>query len=249
MDTLVQVQDLTLAHGDRVIQRALTFDVRQGEVLAVIGGSGSGKSTLLRHLVGLDRPLHGRVTIAGTDLGRADDTALATLRRRFGVMFQAGALWSSMTVGENVMLPLEMFTPMPAQARRDTARARLQQVGLDHAFDLDPAALSGGMRKRAAIARAMVLDPPLLFLDEPSAGLDPPTSTRLDELIAQLRDDEGTTIVLVTHELDSIFAVADRALFLDAEARTMTALGPPRDLREHGPEAVRRFLTSALERA
>ena len=239
---LVRAENLTMAYGDRVIQRDLDFEIRAGEAFVIVGGSGCGKSTLLRHLVGLQRPARGRVFHGGQDLYAADEATQARLRRRFGVAFQGGALWSSMTVGENVMLPLEMFTTLGPSAREQDARFRLALVGLGDSFEREPAALSGGMRKRAAIARALALDPALLFLDEPSAGLDPLTSAHLDELLLHLRDDLGTTVVMVSHELESIATVADRVLFLDAEARTMTALGPPRQLREHGPDGVRRFL-------
>lgn len=252
---LVRVERLTLAYGPKVVQRDLTFDIRRGEVLAIIGGSGCGKSTLLKHLIGLQRPATGQVLYLDRspadgdadaavehDLCSADEATEARLRRRFGAMFQAGALWSSMTVGENVMLPLELFSPADAAGRERRARECLALVGLDEQFDAEPAALSGGMKKRAGIARALALDPPMLYLDEPSAGLDPPGSAQLDELILHLRDALGRTIVLVSHELDSIFTVADRVLFLDAERGTMAALGPPRELREHGPETVRRFL-------
>ncbi len=248
---LVRVEQLTMAYGDKLIQRDLNFEIRRGEVLAIIGGSGCGKSTLLRHLIGLQAPAAGTVRYVsrgptgeplGEDLDSADPTTEARLRRGFGAMFQAGALWSSMSVGENVMLPLELFTRLTPEERRQRARQRLAQVGLEAQFDAEPASLSGGMRKRAAIARALALDPPLLYLDEPSAGLDPITSAQLDELMLQLRDTHGRTVVLVSHELDSIFAVADRALFLDAESKTMTALGPPRELAEQGPPKVRHFL-------
>ena len=239
---LLRVEDLTLAWGDRVIQQHLSFEVQAGEILVLIGGSGCGKSTLLRHLIGLARPAAGRILHGGRDLAGADEAELDALRRGFGVMFQAGALWSSMSVGENVMLPLQEHTRLPAAEVERLARFKLALVGLAGAFDLEPAALSGGMRKRAAIARAMALDPPLLFLDEPSAGLDPITSARLDELILHLRDHLGTTIVMVTHELDSIFAVADRALYLDAQEKTMTALDTPGALLQSGPEPVQRFL-------
>jgi phospholipid/cholesterol/gamma-HCH transport system ATP-binding protein len=250
-DVLVRVEQLTMAFGDKLIQRDLNFEIRRGEVLAIIGGSGCGKSTLLRHLIGLQPPAAGTVRYVsigptgeplGLELTGADPTTEARLRRGFGTMFQAGALWSSMSVGENVMLPLELFTELPAADRRQRAQERLAQVGLAAQFDAEPASLSGGMKKRAAIARALALDPPLLYLDEPSAGLDPITSAQLDQLMLELRDAHGRTIVLVSHELDSIFAVADRALFLDAEHKTMTALGPPRELAERGPDKVRHFL-------
>jgi phospholipid/cholesterol/gamma-HCH transport system ATP-binding protein len=250
-DVLVRVEQLTMAYGDKLIQRDLNFEIRRGEVLAIIGGSGCGKSTLLRHLIGLQPPAAGTVRYVsigptgeplGLALTDADPATEARLRRGFGAMFQAGALWSSMSVGENVMLPLELFTDLAPAERRQRAQERLAQVGLAAQFDAEPASLSGGMKKRAGIARALALDPPLLYLDEPSAGLDPITSAQLDELMLELRDTHGRTIVLVSHELDSIFAVADRALFLDAEHKTMTALGPPRELAERGPDKVRHFL-------
>lgn len=239
---LIRVQGVTLAFGDHVVQHDLTFDVMPGEVLAIAGGSGCGKSTLLRHLIGLQAPAAGRVLHGGQDLYTADAHTLGVLRRGFGVAFQAGALWSSMTVGENVMLPMQLFTGRDAQACEQDARFKLALVGLADSFDAEPAQLSGGMRKRAAIARALALDPPLLFLDEPSAGLDPLSSAQLDELIRHLRDDLGTAVVMVSHELGSIFALADRLLFLDAETKTMTALGPPDDLLHNGPPGVQVFL-------
>jgi phospholipid/cholesterol/gamma-HCH transport system ATP-binding protein len=176
------------------------------------------------------------------DLHHCDEDSLAQLRRQFGVMFQAGALWSSMTVGENLMLPLRLFTTLDRKARELNARFKLALVGLDGAFDLEPASLSGGMRKRAAIARALALDPQLLYLDEPSSGLDPFSIARLDELILNLRRHLGTTVVMVTHAIDSVFAIADRLLFLDERQKTMTALDAPQTLAEHGPERVREFL-------
>jgi phospholipid/cholesterol/gamma-HCH transport system ATP-binding protein len=239
---LIEVQDLTMAFGEKVVQRDLTFDVRAGEILVLMGGSGCGKSTLLRHMIGLQQPAAGHVRYGEVDLAEADDATMNRLRRRFGVMFQAGALWSSMSVGENVMLPLREFTELGEAEIESVARYQLALVGLDGSFDTAPSALSGGMKKRAAIARAMALDPPLLFLDEPSAGLDPLTSARLDELILNLRQHLGTTVVMVTHELNSIFAVADRALFLDAKEKTMIALDTPQALLAHGPEHVREFM-------
>lgn len=242
-EALVRVQALTMAFGPKVVQRDLDFEVQAGEILVIMGGSGCGKSTLLRHMIGLQEPAQGRVLYGDIDLhGEHDDAASAQLRQRFGVMFQAGALWSSMTVGENVMLPMREYRQMDEAEMEHLARFKLALVGLDGSFDAEPASLSGGMKKRAAIARAMALDPPMLYLDEPSAGLDPLTSARLDELILGLRDHLGTTVVMVTHELDSIFAVADRALFLDAKEKTMTALDSPQALLAHGPEPVREFL-------
>jgi len=249
-EVLMRVEDLSLHAGGRELQRALNFEMRAGEVLAICGASGCGKSTLLRHMIGLQSPRHGRVlwTAGGEE---RDVHGYDPPRREIGVAFQAGALWSSMSVGENLMLPLELYTGLDAAERERQARFKLALAGLDDpaTFDAEPAQLSGGMRKRAAIARALMLDPPLLCLDEPSAGLDPLTSARLDDLIRRLKNELGRGIVLVTHELESLFAVADRLLFLDVEARTATALGPPAELREHGPEAVREFLTrGAYER-
>jgi len=240
---MVDADALTLRHGERLIQRDLTFTVRTGEVLVIAGGSGCGKSTLLRHLIGLQRPAAGRVRYDGQDLYSAEGEALATLRRRFGVTFQGGALWSSMSVGQNVMLPMAQFTTLPVAECEQRARFKLALVGLDGAFDQAPSALSGGMRKRAAIARALALDPPLLYLDEPSAGLDPVNARRLDELILRLRDDLGTTVVMVTHDIDSLFTVGDRVLFLDALEHTMTALDTPAALLANGPPTVRDFLS------
>ncbi len=247
MSAIVQAEGLAIGYGGAPVQSGLDFTIERGEVFVVAGGSGCGKSTLLRALIGLHRPAAGRVRYGERDLyalqDAGDDRALAALQREFGVTFQAGALWSSMTVGENVMLPLQLFTPLRAPEREQEARFRLALVGLEASFDAEPASLSGGMKKRAAIARALVLDPQLLFLDEPSAGLDPLTSDDLDQLLLRLRDDLGTTVVLVSHELQSIFAVADRLLFLDAATHTMTALGPPQALLQGGPDGVRRFLS------
>jgi phospholipid/cholesterol/gamma-HCH transport system ATP-binding protein len=239
---LMQVRGLAVEAGGTPVLRGLDFDVRAGEVLVLLGASGSGKSTLLRHLVGLEPPAAGSVLYHGHDLHHGEPAALAALRRRFGVMFQSGALWTSMTVGENLMLPLRLFTGLDAAERERRARFKLALVGLDGGFDLMPAQLSGGMRKRAALARALALEPELLFLDEPGSGLDPANAARLDELVLNLRHHLGTTVVMVTHEIGSVFAVADRVLFLDEREKTMTALGPPGELLEHGPAAARAFL-------
>lgn len=239
---VMQVRGLAVAAGGVVIQQGLDFDVRRGEVLTVVGPSGCGKSTLMRHLVGLETPHAGEVRFDGQDLHRGAAPVRAALRRRIGVMFQAGALWSSMTVGDNLLLPLRRFTPLPAAECERRARFLLALVGLDGSFGQMPSQLSGGMRKRAALARALVLDPELLMLDEPGSGLDPTNAARLDDLVLHLRHHLGTTVVMVTHEIASVFAVADRALFLDPHERRMTALGPPQDLLAHGPAAVRAFL-------
>jgi phospholipid/cholesterol/gamma-HCH transport system ATP-binding protein len=247
---LVAVRDLTMAFGPRVLQRDLTFEVRQGHVFVVMGGSGTGKSTLLRHMVGLVEPAAGDVRYGEASLFTGDAAERATLRRRIGVMYQQGALWSSMTLLENVLLPLDQRDDLPAATRRDVARLKLALVGLGGFETFYPSEISGGMRKRAAIARAMALDPEILYLDEPSAGLDPISARRLDDLILELRDALGTTFVMVTHELASIFAVGDDSVFLDADSRTMIARGNPKELVAHSDDArVRRFLTRGEEAA
>jgi phospholipid/cholesterol/gamma-HCH transport system ATP-binding protein len=239
---IVQVQGLTVAHGRQIVQHDLDFAVQRGEIFAIVGVSGSGKSSLMRDLVGLQAPAAGRVWIDGHDLYASPPETLQKLRRRMGVMFQTGALWSGMTVGDNLLLPLRLFTSLPPAAQAQRARLKLALVGLDGAFGLMPAALSGGMAKRAALARALVLDPELLFLDEPGSGLDPVNAERLHGLILQLRAQLGTTVVMVTHEIHSVMTVADRMLFLDEVDQTMTALGTPQALLAHGPERVRAFL-------
>lgn len=227
------------------MQQALDFEVYKGEILVLMGTSGCGKSTLLRHIAGLEQPYAGQVLFDGVDMHAGSDVLLNPLRRRMGVMFQGGALWSSMSVGENLMLPLRLFSHYAPSAMEQVARFKLALVGLQDCFDKAPAALSGGMRKRVAIARALILNPDVLLLDEPSSGLDPLNAAHLDELILSLRHHLGTTVVLVTHSVNSIFSVADRALFLDDQLKTMTALDTPARLRLHGPQYVRAFLATA----
>ncbi len=233
---IIRVTGVAQRFGARMVFRDVTFDVARGEVFVILGGSGCGKSTLMNQMVGLLRPTAGEIEVAGHHItGPARAVGLLAARHLFGVMYQSGALFGSMTLLENVMLPLEMFTDLPADGREAVARVKLGLVGLSHAARLLPAEISGGMAKRAGIARAMALDPPLLFLDEPSAGLDPITSAGLDRLILDLRDDLGATFVVVTHELASIMAIADRCVMLDAaahhDAGGMIAEGDPKVLR------------------
>ena len=245
-ERVLTITHLTMAYGDRVIQRDLNFDIRRGDVFVIMGGSGCGKSTLLRHLIGLQPPQQGHVHYGDVDFWSAPPAEQEDLKRRFGVLFQAGALWSSLTLAENLALPLEEFTDYSRDTIGDIASLKLALVGLAGFEDYYPSELSGGMKKRAGLARAMALDPEILFLDEPSSGLDPINSRRLDELILELRDSLGATIVLVTHELQSIFAVANNSVFLDDETHTMIATGPPRELAKWGPDAVRNFLSGGI---
>lgn len=244
----IEVRGLAMRYDTLDVMHDLTFTVQRGEVFVIMGGSGSGKSTLLKHLIGLKAPAEGTILMYGEDFGAADPEARKSVLRRMGVLYQNGALWSGQTLAENVALPLTEFTTLGADAIGDVVELKLALVGLHGFGHFYPAAISGGMRKRAALARAIALDPEVLFFDEPSSGLDPVSASRLDDLILQIKASLGTTIVVVSHDLDSIYRIADRALFLDMEQKTMTALGKPAELRDHPPnDAVHRFLTRSSE--
>jgi phospholipid/cholesterol/gamma-HCH transport system ATP-binding protein len=232
-----------MAFGSHVVQRDVSFDVRSGEIFVIMGDSGCGKSTLMRHMIGLNRPAAGRVLYRGEDFWDADEEGREQLQRGFGVLYQTAALFSSMTLLENTSLPLLEYSDLSLAAAHDVARLKLALVGLAGFEEYYPSEISGGMRKRAGLARAMALDPDILYFDEPSAGLDPLSSRRLDDLILELRDSLGTTIVLVTHELPSIFELGDNAVFLDAERKTMIAQGKPSELKDSPEPKVRAFMS------
>lgn len=240
----IVVKDLTMAYGDFVVQRDLTFTIRQGDVFIIMGDSGCGKSTLLRHMIGLKAPAKGRVLHKEVDFWESSEDEKERMIRNVGVLYQSGALWSSMTLAENAALPLREYTNLKNSEISNIVSFKLSLVGLAGFEEYYPSELSGGMRKRAALARAMALDPEILFLDEPSGGLDPISARLLDDLILEINDSLGTTFVVVTHELASIFAIGSDSVFLDAERKTMTASGAPRRLLEQkGNEKLRRFLT------
>jgi phospholipid/cholesterol/gamma-HCH transport system ATP-binding protein len=247
-DIKVEVRDLDMRYGTRVIQRNLNFSVNTGDIFVIMGGSGCGKSTLLRHMIGLIEPARGDVYYDGGSFWDAEPPAREAQLRRLGVLYQSGALWSSMTLAENVALPLGEYTELRPAEIREVVALKLALVGLAGFEDFYPAEISGGMRKRAALARAMALDPDVLFFDEPSAGLDPISSHLLDDLIRELRDSLGATIIIVTHELPSIFAIATNSVFLDADTKTMIAGGDPKILlRECRDPKVHQFLTRGEE--
>ncbi len=243
----ITVDDLTMAYGEVVVQRNLTFTIQRGDTFIIMGGSGCGKSTLLKHLIGLRAPAGGDVWYEEQNFWAASPDVQEAMKRRIGVLFQSGALLSSMTLAENVALPLETYTALSSHQIRDIVAIKLALVGLSGFEDYLPNEISGGMKKRAGLARAMALDPDILFFDEPSAGLDPISSRLLDDLIMELRDSLGATVVIVTHELASIFAIGTNSVFLDADSKTMIAQGDPTHLLETTQDPkVRTFLTRGL---
>ena len=232
-----------MSYGSFVIQRDLSFDIHEGEVFIIMGGSGCGKSTLLRHLIGLKEPAKGEIFIRGENFWAADAKQKANIINSMGVLYQSGALWSSMTLAENVAIPLNRYKKLSKIEVSEIVSLKLALVGLAGYEEFYPSEISGGMRKRAGLARAMALDPDILFFDEPSAGLDPISSKRLDELILELRDSLNTTVVVVTHELQSIFDIADNSIFLDSEDRTITERGNPSEMAKlSSNKKVREFL-------
>ncbi len=239
----IAIRELTMAYGDLVIQRDLNFDINRGDIFVIMGGSGCGKSTLLKHLLGLIRPAAGDILYSGRSFVNASEADRELMRRRWGITYQSGGLFSAMTLAENVALPLQLYTVYQPGEIAEIVAYKLALVGLAGYQEYRPSEISGGMRKRAALARAIALDPEILFFDEPSAGLDPISSRLLDELIVQLQESIGATVVMVTHELASIFDIATNSVYLDATTRTMIDYGDPRQMRDHSEQAiVRQFL-------
>ena len=244
----IELDGVVCGYGDRVVLENVSFAVARAEIFFIIGGSGCGKSTLLRHMIGLNQPVRGSVKYFGRDFTHATTQERKDVLRTFGVLYQGGALWSSMTLRENVALPLELLTELTHREREEIVALKLAQVGLAGYEDYYPAEISGGMKKRAGLARALALDPAIVFFDEPSAGLDPLTSLKLDRLVQEIRDTLGTTIVIVSHELASIFDLADRVVMLDRTARGVIAEGDPRGLRDGSADPrVREFLNRREE--
>jgi phospholipid/cholesterol/gamma-HCH transport system ATP-binding protein len=244
----ITVKDLTMAYGTYVIMKDINFTVNHGDIFIIMGGSGSGKSTLLRHMLGLNEPAKGEIWYGDFNFTKAEPEQREEMLRHFGVLYQSGALWSSMTLSENVGLPLGEFTDLSDEEIREVAALKLALVGLKGFENYYPSQISGGMQKRAGLARAIALDPEILFFDEPSAGLDPVSSRLLDDLILELRDNLGATVVVVTHELASIFAIGSNSIFLDAESKTVIAHGNPKDLLKNCKDhRVRTFLTRGEE--
>ena len=245
-EAVIEVRNLTMAYGSRVIQRELDFEVQRGDIFVIMGGSGCGKSSLLKHLLGLLSPAEGDIYYGDQCFNRATAPQRDLLRQRWGITYQSGGLISAMTLAQNVALPLEQYSSHSAATIRDIVALKLALVGLDGYQSYMPSEISGGMRKRAALARAIALDPDILFFDEPSAGLDPISSRRLDDLILQIKESTGATVVMVTHELPSIFAIANNSIYLDAATQRLIDHGDPAQLRDHSEHAVvRQFLNRA----
>jgi len=243
-DTHLTVNNLEMRYGYSVIQKDINFFVKRGEIFVVMGGSGCGKSTLLRHLIGLKKPSTGEILYGNDNFWEVNPLEKEAIIRNFGVLYQSGALWSSMTLAENVAFPLEQYTKLQANEIKEIVSFKLSLVGLSGFEEFYPSEISGGMQKRAGLARAIALDPDILFFDEPSAGLDPVSAKRLDDLILELRDSLGATVIIVTHELASIFDIGDNSVFLDAESKTMIAMGNPRTLlKESRDPRVSNFLS------
>jgi len=248
-ETVIEVHDLEISYGTFVLMRDLNFHIRRGDIFIIMGGSGCGKSTLMKQMVGLKKPARGQVLYGNVSFWDAGTEVREQLKRRFGILFQSGALWSSLTLAENIALPLEQYTDLPPAQIRELASFKLALVGLGGFEDFYPSELSGGMKKRAGLARAMALDPDILFFDEPSAGLDPISARLLDDLIIELSESLSTTVIVVTHDLASIFAIGTNSVFLDPEAKTMTAGGDPkRILAESEDPKVVSFLTRGTGR-
>ncbi len=240
----IRVSDLTMAYGSFVVQRDLTFTINRGDIFIIMGGSGCGKSTLLRNMVGLVKPATGEVFYEDVSFWASDSEVRDELMKNIGILYQSGALWSSMTLAENIALPLQTYTNLTASRIREIIALKLALVGLSGFEDYYPSEISGGMRKRAGLARAMAMDPEILFFDEPSAGLDPVSAHLLDELILELRESLGATVIIVTHELASIFAIGNNSVFLDPDTKTMRAVGDPNQLlAESSDPVIQKFLT------
>ncbi len=248
--TAIEVKNLSAGYGDSMILENVGFYVKPHEIFIILGGSGCGKSTLLRHMIGLEKPISGSILVDGTDIITCADMDFCSVRRKIGVLFQSGALMGSMTVGENVALPITEYSGLPAEAVKDIVKIKLKTVGLGDYEDHFPSEISGGMKKRAGLARAMALNPKFLFLDEPSAGLDPITSAEIDDLIISINETAGATVVIVTHELASIFRLAHRVIMLDKEAKGVIAEGRPQKLmNESDNPKVKRFFNPNPEKA